>query len=212
VTLDLCLLLITWQNPRSVVQTSYTNALQIKWNIHIFESLSNCEIVEMIDRFPEYIKTMQSCSSCLTPAYKVFRDRMTTAHMYCISSASETWRGNMKLHAFLCLKKIQITIHGNYDKDWRLEIKICHFWEFHKSRWINKRHKSRVTIIKKIRRQRKLGLLWCLDNWSWILSGKPVNTFSMARLKTLQFRPLFTATHAFLLLSFTILFHDLRLG
>ena len=30
-------------------------------------------------------------------------------------------------------------IHGNYDKDWRLEIKICHFWEFHKSRWINKR-------------------------------------------------------------------------
>ena len=56
------------------------------------------------------------------------------------------------------LKKIQISIHGNYDKDWRLEIKICHFWEFHKSRWINKRHKSRVTRIKKIRRQRKLGL------------------------------------------------------
>ena len=57
------------------------------------------------------------------------------------------------------LKKIQITIHGNYDKDWRLEIKICHFWEFHKSRRINKRHKSRVTRIKKIRLQRKLGLL-----------------------------------------------------
>ena len=36
--------------------------------------------------------------------------------------------------------------------------KICHFWEFHKSRWINKRHKSRVTRIKKILRQRKLGL------------------------------------------------------
>ena len=45
--------------------------------------------------------------------------------------------------------------------------------------------------------------LWCLDNWSRILSGKPFNRFSMARLKTLQFRltftPLFTATHAFLI-------------
>ena len=30
------------------------------------------------------------------------------------------------------------------------EIKICHFWKFHKSRWINKRRKSRVTRIKKI--------------------------------------------------------------
>ena len=30
--------------------------------------------------------------------------------------------------------------------------------------------------------------VWCLDNWSRILSGKPFNTFSMARLKTLQFR------------------------
>ena len=45
--------------------------------------------------------------------------------------------------------------------------------------------------------------VWCLDNWSRILSGKPFNTFSMARLKTLQFHltltPLFTATHAFLI-------------
>ena len=50
----------------------------------------------------------------------------------------------------------------------------------------------------------------CLDNWYRISSGKPVSTFSMARLKTLQFgltlTPLFTATHAFFLLSFTILF------
>ena len=41
--------------------------------------------------------------------------------------------------------------------------------------------------------------VWCLDNWSRILSSKPFNTFSMARLKTLQFRliltPLFTATN-----------------
>ena len=52
--------------------------------------------------------------------------------------------------------------------------------------------------------------VWCLDNWSRILSGKSFNTFSMARLKTLQFRltltPLFTATHAFFFLSFTIFF------
>ena len=50
--------------------------------------------------------------------------------------------------------------------------------------------------------------VWCLDNWSRILSGKPFNTFSMARLKTLQFHltptPLFTATHTLFFLSFTI--------
>ena len=49
--------------------------------------------------------------------------------------------------------------------------------------------------------------VWCLDNWSQILSGKPFNTFSMARLKTLQFRltlaPLFTSTDAL----FFSLFH-----
>jgi hypothetical protein len=52
--------------------------------------------------------------------------------------------------------------------------------------------------------------VWCLDNWYRISSGKLFNTFSMARLKTLQFRltltPLFTATHAFSPLSFTIFF------
>ena len=58
--------------------------------------------------------------------------------------------------------------------------------------------------------------VWCLDNWSRILSGKPFNTFSMARLKTLQFRltltPLFTATHAFLISLSPFFFHDLWLG
>ena len=52
--------------------------------------------------------------------------------------------------------------------------------------------------------------VWCLDNWSRILSSKFLNTFSMPRLKTLKFRltltPLFTATHACLFLSFTICF------
>jgi hypothetical protein len=58
--------------------------------------------------------------------------------------------------------------------------------------------------------------VWCLDNWSRILSGKSFNTFSMGRLKTLQFRLtptlLFTARHGFFFLSFTIFFHDLWLG
>jgi hypothetical protein len=53
-------------------------------------------------------------------------------------------------------------------------------------------------------------------HWSRILSGKPYNTVSMARLKTLQFHltltPLFTATHTLFFLSFTIFFHDLWLG
>jgi hypothetical protein len=47
--------------------------------------------------------------------------------------------------------------------------------------------------------------VWCLDNWSRILSGKPFSTFSMPRLKALQFRltltPLFTATHFFSLFN-----------
>ena len=30
------------------------------------------------------------------------------------------------------------------------ENKICHFWEFHKSPWINSKNKSRVTRIKQI--------------------------------------------------------------
>ena len=45
------------------------------------------------------------------------------------------------------------------------------------------------------------------------LSGKPFNTISMARLKTLQFHliltPLFTAAHTLFFLSSTIFFHDL---
>ena len=52
--------------------------------------------------------------------------------------------------------------------------------------------------------------VWCLGNWSRILSGKPFNIVSMARLKTLQFRltlsPLFTATHAFLISLSSFLF------
>ena len=49
--------------------------------------------------------------------------------------------------------------------------------------------------------------LWCLDNWSRILSGKPFNTFSMARLKTFQFRLTLTPLFACIsYLSFAIFF------
>ena len=45
----------------------------------------------MIDRFPVYIKTMQSCSSMLTPAHKVFRDRMTKKCMqFHVTSPKQT--------------------------------------------------------------------------------------------------------------------------
>jgi hypothetical protein len=55
--------------------------------------------------------------------------------------------------------------------------------------------------------------LWCLDNWSRILSGKPFNTFSMARLKTLQFRLTLTPLFACIsYLSFTIFFSRSVIG
>ena len=67
------------------------------------------------------------------------------------------------------------------------------------------------TILKVI--QKCVICVWCLDNWSLVLSGKPFNTFSMVRLNKLQFRltltPLLTATHAFCFSLSTFYFHDL---
>ena len=61
-------------------------------------------------------------------------------------------------------------------------------------------------IQKSVDLHLKCTCVWCLENCSRILSGKPFNTFCMARLKTLQFRltltPVFTATHAFLISLF----------
>jgi hypothetical protein len=58
--------------------------------------------------------------------------------------------------------------------------------------------------------------VWCLDNWSRILLGKPFNTFSMARLKHCNFlwpSLLFSLPRIhYFFLSFTICFHDLWLG
>jgi hypothetical protein len=57
---------------------------------------------------------------------------------------------------------------------------------------------------------------WCLDNWSRILSGKPFNTFSMARLKTCNFvwpsLPFSLPRIYFLSLFHNFFFHDLWLG
>ena len=56
----------------------------------------------------------------------------------------------------------------------------------------------------------------CMVSGQLILSGKPFNTFSMARLTILQLRltltPLFTATHTFIFLSYHFFPHDLWLG
>ena len=46
---------------------------------------------------------------------------------------------------------------------------------------------SRILKIRVIQKcvHLKCICVWCLDNWSRILSGKPLNTFSMARLKNI---------------------------
>jgi hypothetical protein len=49
----------------------------------------------------------------------------------------------------ICLLPSRISENKKKSKSRFTEIKICHFWEFHKYRWINKRHKWRVTRIKK---------------------------------------------------------------
>ena len=91
--------------------------------------------------------------------------------MYCISSASErkheiactSWSSCLwKLHRFYVYRKPIDHLH---------DIAI---WKWFKNVYIS-------FDLKCI-------CVWCLDNWSRILSGKPFNTFSMARLKALQFR------------------------
>ena len=127
-------------------------------------------------------------------------------YTYCISSASErreTWNC-MHFLVILSLKTLWAGV-----KHWRTA--LHRFYVYRKP--ID--HLHDLAIWKWLKNvyiwfDLKYICVWCLDSWSRILSGKPFNTFSMARFKTLQFRltltPLFTATHAFLLLSFTIFF------
>ena len=83
-------------------------------------------------------------------------------------------------------------------KHWRTA--LHRFYVYRKP--ISSPRSRNLKVIKKCV-QLKCICVWCLDNWSRIFSDKPFNTFSMPRLKTLQFRltltPLFTVMHAFLI-------------
>ena len=122
-------------------------------------------------------------------------------YRYCISSASErkheiactSWSSCLKT-LWAGVKHWRTALHRFYV--YRTPIDHLHdlaIWKWFKNVYIS-------FDLKCI-------CIWCLDNWSRILSDKPFNTFSMARLKTMQFRltltPLFTATHGF----FVSLFH-----
>jgi hypothetical protein len=118
-------------------------------------------------------------------------------------------RGNMKLHALL-----GHPVSENF-VSWCQTLKnssasfLC-IQETYRSSPRSRNLKVIQKCVQNILFDLKCICVWCLDNWSRILSGKPFNTFSMARLKTLQFRLtlalLFTPTHAFFFLSFTIFF------
>ena len=117
--------------------------------------------------------------------------------MYCISSASE-WKQWNCMH-FLVILSLKTLWAGV--KRWRTA--LHRFYVYRNTYFISR--DSKMCTFEVL-----LFCVWCLDNWSRILSGKPFNTFSMARLKILQFHliltPLFTATHTLFFLSFTIFF------
>jgi hypothetical protein len=122
--------------------------------------------------------------------------------MYCISSASERKHEIAYTSWSSCLKTLWAGV-----KRWRTA--LHRFYVYRNTYFISR--DSKMCTFEVL-----LFCVWCLDNWSRILSGKSLNTFSMARLKTLQFHltltPLFTATHILFFLSFTIFVHDLWLG
>jgi hypothetical protein len=115
--------------------------------------------------------------------------------MYCISSASERKHEIACTSWSSCLWQLCELVSN-------IEEQLCLVYVYRKP--IDHLHDLAIWKWLKnvyISFDLKCICVWCLDNWSRILSGKPFNTFSMARLKTLQFRltltPLFTATHAF---------------
>ena len=130
--------------------------------------------------------------------------------MYCISSASERKHEIACTSWSSCLRKLCELVF----KHWRTA--LDRFYVYRKP--IDHLHDLAIWKWFKnvyISFDLKCICAWYLDNWSRSMSGKPFSTFSMARLKTLQFRltltPLFTATHAFFSL-FHHFFHDLWLG
>ena len=119
--------------------------------------------------------------------------------MYCISSASERKHEIVCTSWSSCVKTLWSGV-----KHWRTAL---HRFD------VYRKPISKKVYIWSAFYDLLCMKLWCLDNWSRILSGKPFNTFYMARLKTLQFRltltPLFTATHAFLISLSPFFFYDL---
>ena len=125
--------------------------------------------------------------------------------MYCISSASERKHEIACTSWLFCLWKLCELVSN-------IEEQLCIVF-------IYTGNLSIISTISQFKRDYKNVYIsfdlkcicvWFLNNWSRILSGKPFNTLSMARLSTLQFRltttPLFTARHGFFFLSFTIFF------
>ena len=110
--------------------------------------------------------------------------------IYCISDfvcfGEETWNC-MHFLVILSLKTLWAGV-----KRWRTAL--------HRFRYTGTPNSSPV-IKKMCTFEVLLFCVWCLDNWSRILSGKPFNTFSMARLNILQLcltiTPLFTTTGSY---------------
>ena len=138
-------------------------------------------------------------SSRLSPSEKkqvhLGKDARSSDVLHFVCFGEETWN-SMHFLVILSLKTLWAGV-----KRWRTAL--------HRFRYTGTPNSSPV-IKKMCTFEVLLFCVWCLDNWSRILSGKPFNTFSMARLKTLQFHltltPLFTATYTLFFLSFTIFF------
>ena len=112
-------------------------------------------------------------------------------------------RGNMKLHALL-----GYPVSENF-------VSWCQTLKNSSASFLCIQETLIISTISQFESDSKMCTLqkcicvWSLDNWSQILSGKSFNTFSMARLKTLQFRLTLTPFHyhaCISYLSFTIFF------
>jgi hypothetical protein len=117
---------------------------------------------------------------------------VSTYVLHFVCFGEETWNC-MHFLVILSLKTLWAGV-----KHWRTA--LHRFYVYRKP--ISSPQSRDLKVIKKCVHLKCI-CVWCLDNWSRIFSGKPFNTFSMARLKTLQFRltltPLLNATHAFLI-------------
>ena len=112
------------------------------------------------------------------------KDARSSDVLHFVCFGEETWNC-MHFLVILSLKTLWAGV-----KRWRTD--LHRFYVYRNTYFISR--DSKMCTFEVL-----LFCVWCLDNWSRILSGKPFNTFSMARLKTLQFHltltPLFTATH-----------------